>query len=322
MNTWEFEKQLHGEEIPPPPLDWSDGFDEAEAALAEWQAAEDAAHAEEVKAALAEGEAEAEVEAALAPGGELSDEEATARGLATEDSMPRDRRLRWWEIVAWHDSIAPEWESRLRARPDVRALAIWHDMDIRDAATGELKKRHLHMMAGDSHGRKWSWRQAMRFAHDVLGLREREDRRLVRPIKSPSGYALYLTHANAPLKFQYPREAVLAFGGVDLDSVVGVVDNERTILRDIYRWIDEFYSQHECLPAFAALVRYADALRPSWSRLLASSRGGRAVRSYLRSAEYDMGLDGRGAGTLSLVAAMVEAEKLQVESSSAKEEAE
>lgn len=242
------------------------------------------------------------------PAGWLPADEMAARGLAVGDEMPKDGRLRWWEIVAWHDSIVPDWAERWERRPDVRGLAIWHDMDVRDASTGELKKKHLHVMAGDSHGRKWSVRQALRFAHDVFGLRPVKDAQLVRPIKSPSGYALYLTHANAPAKHQYPREAVVSFGGADLDSVIGVVDNERSILSDIYAWIDDFYKCYGVAPAFAAVVRYANATRPAWARVLASSRA-RVVRSYLQSYEFDYALNGRGARTLEIVRSMIADEK-------------
>lgn len=241
--------------------------------------------------------------------GDLSDDEATARGLAVADTMPKDNRLRWWEIVAWHDSIADDWAVRWDARPDVRGLAIWHDRDVKDADTGELKKKHLHAMAGDSHGRKWSRAQALRFARDVFGLRPGSDDRLVRPIKSPSGYALYLTHANAPQKVQYARDAVMSFGGVDLDSVVGVVDNERMVFADIRRWISDFYQSHGALPALALLTMFADARRPSWARFLATSHGAGQVKGYIRSVEYDLGLDGRGAGTILLVDELIEADE-------------
>lgn len=241
-------------------------------------------------------------------GGALDDDEMTARGLAVDDEMPKDGRLRWWEIVAWSDSVVPDWAERWEKRPDVRGLAIWHDADVLDKLTGELKKKHLHVMAGDAHGRKWSCRQALRFARDVFGLRPVKDDRLVRPIKSPAGYALYLTHANAPAKHQYSRAAVMSFGGADLDSVIGVVDNEKSILADIYAWVDEFYADYGVLPAFAAIVRYANAMRPAWARVLASSRA-RVVRSYLQSYEYDYALDGRGAGTLGIVRALIADEK-------------
>lgn len=282
---------------------------DALAAAIAFAEAEDAAAAEEAEAALVEGAEEAARDAGRLPGGELSDEELAARGLAAGEDMPRDGRLRWWEFVAWEDSIAEDWAARLDARPDVRALAIWHNRDIRDAATGELKKQHLHMMAGDAHGRKWSRRQALRFGQSVLGLRPGKDDRLVRPIKRPAGYALYLTHANCPLKAQYGREEVLCFGGVDLDTVIGVVDNHRTILRDMYAWVDAFYAREGVLPAYAALVRYAEARRPGWSRVLASGRVRASMKTYLTSMEYDLGLDGRGAGTIAIVAAMIAEEE-------------
>ena len=240
------------------------------------------------------------------PGGELSDDEATARGLATADSLPGDGRVRWWEIVAWCDSIAPDWHDRFVARPDVRGLAIWHDRDVR--STGELKKRHLHCMCGDSHGRKWSAKQAMAFASSVFGLRPDKDRRLVRPIKRPAGYALYLTHANCPGKVRYSREEVMSFGGVDLDSVVGVVDNRHMILEDIYSWIDSFVEAYEVVPSFAAVVRYANSCRPAWSRVLASSSA-KQVLAYVQSFSFDMDMDGRGAGTIRIVRALIADEK-------------
>lgn len=293
--------------VPPvPPVD-DVGLDDAgEVALADMD--------EMVLAEMRAGEAIeiAELEALPVPyesaRGLLDDDEMRARGLAVDDDTPKDGRLRWWEIVAWHDSICSDWVERWRRRPDVRGLACWHDADVRDVRTGELKKKHLHVMAGDAHGRKWSCRQALRFAHDVFGLRPVKDDKLVCPIKSPAGYALYLTHANAPQKHQYARDAVMSFGGADLDMVIGVVDNEKSILSDIYAWIDEFYETYQILPAFASVVRYANAMRPAWARVLASSRG-RVVRSYLQSYEYDEGIDGRGAGSLRIVRSMITYEK-------------
>lgn len=240
---------------------------------------------------------------------DLSDDEMTARGLAVADTMPRDGRVRWWEIVAWSESCHADWAVRWDARPDVRGLAILHNLDVKNAETGELKKSHIHGMAGDAHGRKWSRAQALRFAHDVFGLRPGKDDNLVRPIKSPSGYALYLTHANAPSKTQYPRDAVVSFGGVDLDSVVGVVDNEKLIFADIRSWINKFYADYKVLPALATITLFADARRPAWARWLATAHGSGQVKGYIRSVEYDLGLDGRGAGTILMVDDLIHADE-------------
>lgn len=303
------------EGVPPVPLDMLVPGDD-DVPPVDWLELEAAAAADELAAAADEGAAlwnmssdgdEVGGKSALAAG-VLSDDEKAARGLATDETLPADGRVRWWEIVAWFDSVEPEWRFRWDARPDVRGLAIWHDRDIKNIETGELKKKHMHVMCGDSHGRKWSARQALRFAHDVFGLRPDKDSRLVRPIKRPASYALYLTHANAPKKAQYRRDEVLCFGGADLDLVVGVVDNEKAIIDDIYAWVDEFVEAYEVLPSYAAVVRFASACRPAWSRVLAS-RAGRQVLSYLRSYEYDEGLDGRGAGTLRIVRELIASEK-------------
>lgn len=245
-------------------------------------------------------------------------DDLAARGVAVDGDMPRDGRLRWWEIVFWSESVADGWVDRLRARPDVRALVICHDKDLKDASTGELKKSHWHCMAGDSHGRKWSRAQALRFARSVFGLRAGSDDGLVRPIKSPSGYALYLTHSNAPGKTQYPRDAVMAFGGADLDAVVGVVDSRSAIVAEIYDWVDAFRSEFGALPSFAAVSRYASAVRPGWARLLSTSSGGRQIKGYLTSLEYDLGLDCRGANTMGVILDMIDAEKSGVEVDPAK----
>ena len=101
----------------------------------------------------------------------------------------------------------------------------------------------------------------------------------------------------------------MCWGGVDLDTVIGVVDNHRTILKDMYAWVDRFYQSEGVLPAYAALVRYAEARRPGWARVLASGRVRASMKTYLTSMEYDLGLDGRGAGTIAIVAAMIAEEE-------------
>lgn len=239
---------------------------------------------------------------------DLSDDELEARGLATSETMSKDGRVRWWEIVAWSESVATDWVSRWDARPDVRGLSIVHNLDVKDALTGELKKSHIHSMAGDSHNRKWSRSQALRFARSVFGLRPGRDDALVRPIKSSSSYALYLTHSNAPEKVQYPRSAVLSFGGADLDSVIGVVDSNAQVWSDIKSWVRWFYGCYECLPACACVSMFADARRPAWSRFLSRSSGAGQLKGYIRSLEYDLGLDGRGAGTVLMVDDLVSAD--------------
>lgn len=248
-------------------------------------------------------------EVATERGGEsvLSDDEREARGLATAATLPKDGRVRWWELLAYEDSIPEDWEKRLSRQLGVRALCCWHRLDKKP--DGSLKKPHLHVMAGDSHGRKWSRRQAERLGRAVFGHREGgEDSRLVAPISSPSGYAAYLIHANAPEKVQYSREDVLSFGGADFDLVAGVVDNKKLIVSEILRWSREFCEMYGCCPAFAALVRYAEAMRPAWSRVLATRAGDR-VMVWLRSVEFDAGVDGRGARTLELVEAIIRWER-------------
>lgn len=252
---------------------------------------------------------EAGGEAATGRGGEsvLSDDEREARGLATAATLPQDGRVRWWELIAYEDSCPEDWEKRLSRQLGVRALCCWHRLDKKP--DGSLKKAHLHVMAGDSHGRKWSRRQAERLGRAVFGHRPGgEDSRLVAPISSPSGYASYLIHANAPEKAQYAREDVLSFGGADFDLVAGVVDNKKLIVSEILRWSREFCDMYGCCPAFAALVRYSEAMRPAWARVLATRAGDR-VMVWLRSVEFDAGVDGRGARTLELVEAIIRWER-------------
>ena len=49
--------------------------------------------------------------------------------------------------------------------------------------------------------------------------------------------------------------------------------------------------------------------RPGWARVLASGRVRASMKTYLTSMEYDLGLDGRGAGTIAIVAAMIAEEE-------------
>jgi len=53
---------------------------------------------------------------------------------------------------------------------------------------------------------------------------------------------------------------------------------------------------------------FADARRPAWSRWLATAHGSGQVKGYLRSVEYDLGLDGRGAGTILMVDDLIRAD--------------
>lgn len=228
-------------------------------------------------------------------------------GLMTERNKPKDGRGRWWAFVAYADQLGEDWAKRLEARYDVRALAIWHDRD--KLADGRPAKPHLHIMAGDSRGRKWSKRQAKTFARQCLGYRDGgEDDARMQGVKSPGAFALYLTHRTAPEKAQYPESAVMAFGGADYAEVAGVVDNRARAVGEMKAWVREFEADYGCVPAVAGLEDFADACRPSWARALRVRGVARSMGTYIRSREYDSGVDGRGRRTLDIVDAMIDAE--------------
>ena len=99
------------------------------------------------------------------------------------------------------------------------------------------------------------------------------------PCNSSRGYARYLCHLDNPEKYQYPVEAVEAFGGANYLDVIALESDRRATIAEMCDWCDET----GCF-SYAELAREARRNHPMWWQALTSSATMIMFR-YIRSIE-------------------------------------
>lgn len=102
-------------------------------------------------------------------------------------------------------------------------------------------------------------------------------------VQSVNGMARYLCHLDDPDKAQYAPGDVVAFGGVDYDSLVKVKGKDGVL--EVMTAIMEWCNDNRCY-SFAKLMRYAMKERRDWLEVLCSSRHS-VIYRYLRSCEWE-----------------------------------
>ena len=188
------------------------------------------------------------------------------------DMKKTPSKTRNWATILYPESCAPEWKEVVKSWRIPALASPVHDSDTK--ADGSMKKPHIHLMMMFPGAKTAACVEKLIAPIGAVGLVA---------VQSVNGMARYLCHMDDPDKAQYAPGDVVAFGGVDYDSLVKVKgkDGALDIMSAIMDWCDE----NHCY-SFAKLMRYARKERKDWLEVLCSSRHS-VIYRYLRSCEWE-----------------------------------
>ena len=180
-------------------------------------------------------------------------------------------KTRNWATILYPESAKEGWRDILRGWCCQALLSPLHDKD--ENPDGTPKKPHYHLMCMWD-GPKGQALMEERFA-ELGGVG-------CQPCNSSRGYARYLCHLDNPEKYQYPVEAVEAFGGANYLDVIALESDRRATIAEMCRWCRD----EGCI-SFAALCEYAMDNKPTWWQAITSNSTMLMFR-FIRSLEDEM----------------------------------
>ncbi len=179
-------------------------------------------------------------------------------------------RVRLWATVVYPDSAPDNWQELLADKHIACYISPLHDKDINEDGKTP-KKPHYHVfLIFDSK----KSREQIKIITDSFGGVGQE------LIRSKRGYARYLCHLDNPEKHQYPIEQVVALGGLDYESDIGIVINKYKVIAEMLDFVsinNVFY--------YSDLFDYARLNEPTWFRVLCDN-GSFVMKEYIKSNAY------------------------------------
>lgn len=150
--------------------------------------------------------------------------------------MTNTRRSRYWEIIAYPDSMPENYKEIIEKwyLPAVRSPK--HDKDIYESTTeehkkGEIKKAHYHILL--AFGNTTTYNNVITYAEEL-------NTKQIRAVSSIRGAYDYLTHKNNPEKAQYIEEDIQYYNGFSKEDTITYSETElEQLKRGIVNIINE-----------------------------------------------------------------------------------
>ncbi len=179
-------------------------------------------------------------------------------------------RTRNFATVIYPESAPSDWKSILSEQCIPCFVSPLHDMDVNP--DGEPKKPHFHVMLMFDGVKSID---QVKPIFDLIGGVGCEK------VVSTRGYARYLCHLDNPEKYQYNTEDVIAYGGADYITTIGLTT-------DKYKAIGEMidYCAENNIYSYSRLLEWCRINRFDWFRVLCDS-GTFVIKEYLKSKTWE-----------------------------------
>lgn len=179
-------------------------------------------------------------------------------------------RVRNYATVVYPESAPDNWQLIMAEMCIPCFISPLHDKDVDPG--GESKKPHYHVMLM-FEGVKT--RDQAQEVFDQIGGVGNEI------VQSIRGYARYLCHLDNPEKAQYSPDDVLAYGGADYITTIGLVI-------DKYKAIGEImdFCVNNGVYGYATLLMWCRVNNPGWFRVLCDN-GSFVIKEFLKSLKWE-----------------------------------
>lgn len=179
-------------------------------------------------------------------------------------------RTRNYATVIYPESAPSDWQTVLSDMCIPCFISPLHDMDVNP--DGEVKKPHFHVLIMYDSVKEITQAQELFDKIGGVGCEK---------VVSLRGYARYLCHLDNPEKYQYNTEDVIAYGGADYITTIGLTT-------DKYKAIGEMidYCAENNIYSYSRLLEWCRINRFDWFRVLCDN-GTFVIKEYLKSKTWE-----------------------------------
>ena len=149
--------------------------------------------------------------------------------VPTEEDAKRYKNFirRAWAFMLYPESAPEDWEKRLMLSGTRAAVSPLHDQDVNKK--GKIKPHYHVLLHYDGPTRFSAVSQFTKF--EMGGT-------YPKAVNHPRGYYSYLSHKNAPEKFQYDEKEIRLFNGFDAEAFADLTTSDkRKLMRELTQFI-------------------------------------------------------------------------------------
>lgn len=151
----------------------------------------------------------------------------------------KDMRARVWTMIIYPESAPKNWKDLINDK-HISWCNILHDKDVNP--DGTIKKAHYHVILFFDGKKSYT---------QIKSLTDELNAPIPQKVESPKGMVRYLIHKDNPEKYQYDKDIIETFGGVDIDDYFKM---SSSTLRDTLKNINK-YILHNKITSYAELTR-------------------------------------------------------------------
>lgn len=188
--------------------------------------------------------------------------------MATKSS---EKRTRNWVFILYPESAPIDWKERLKKEMVSFVISPFHDCDVSDDNTGELKKAHYHIMLCFDSVKAFS---------QVESITKSLNCPIPQPVNSYKGTIRYMIHKDDPLKYQYNMADIEVYGDIDIVSPFQTSTSRYEAIREMLAYVKE-----NGIIEFQDLMDYAMIEQEEWFRYLCDNSA-YIIQEYIKSARH------------------------------------
>lgn len=188
--------------------------------------------------------------------------------MATKSS---EKRTRNWVFILYPESAPIDWKERLKKEMVSFVISPFHDCDVSDDNTGELKKAHYHIMLCFDSVKAFS---------QVESITKSLNCPIPQPVNSYKGTIRYMIHKDDPLKYQYNIADIEVYGDIDIVSPFQTSTSRYEAIREMLAYVKE-----NGIIEFQDLMDYAMIEQEEWFRYLCDNSA-YIIQEYIKSARH------------------------------------
>ena len=186
--------------------------------------------------------------------------------IIPETEKKENKRSREWVFILYPESAPEDWKDQLIDLKIAFVISPIHDRDVN--ADGKPKKAHYHILLSFSSVKSFTQVKAIT---DLL------NQPIPQICNSKKGQVRYFIHLDNREKYQYAREDIEVYGGLDIEDYFKLsVNDELNLVDDI---LD--YCEVNDITEFYQLVDYVRKNNRDWFRYI--NKNTYLIMSYLKN---------------------------------------